>query len=346
MPPEDGKEAMSKKPTYEELEEKIRKLEKEVTTADSHRSQTYQDQQFLQILIDTIPSPIFYKCNNGIYRHCNEAFSNKILGISSDMIVNKSLFDLPDQIPPELAKIYAEKDQHLLDNPGTQTYKGKVKCSDDEIRTYQFYKSTILNESGRVAGLVGVMLDITNLEESSTRLEEQNNKLESLSYIDSLSSLYNRRKFEAVFPKLLETPGKDRLLNIAIIDIDYFKSYNDIYGHPKGDQAIKCIADVIKQNLRRPEDYAFRVGGEEFCLLFWSHDEEGAISIAEAIRNDVQKLAIEHIYNEGEKVVTISTGILSINGSRTDKESLYEEADKLLYKAKHAGRNNVKHRLN
>jgi len=337
---------MTKRPTYEELDARVKKLEKELAESASTREQIFEDQQFLQILIDTIPSPIFYKDKDGVYRHCNEAFSERILGISKNQVIDKSLFDLPEQIPVELAKIYEAKDQYLFDNPGTQTYKSDVKCSDGKVRVFQFYKSTTMSESGKVAGLVGIMLDITSLEESSSRLEKQNSELESLSYIDTLSGLYNRRKFEIIFPQQLNASGeKGRILNIAIIDIDYFKSYNDTYGHPKGDRAIKFVADVIKQNLKRPVDYAFRVGGEEFCLLFWSHDEVSAVVIANKIRTNVQELTIEHAGDGDEGVLTISMGLISICNKTNDGAMHYEEADRLLYQAKHSGRNNVKYKV-
>lgn len=337
---------MSKKPSYEELESKIIKLEENAASLDALVARAFEDQQFLKILIDTIPSPIFYKDRDGVYRHCNEAFSKIILGLDREQIVSKSLFDLPDKIPVELARIYSAKDQYLFDNPGTQTYQGEVKCSDNKIRMFQFYKSTILSESGDVVGLVGVMLDITKLEEKSSRLSIKNSQLESLSYIDALTGIFNRRKFEKIFSQQLEIPRKqNRILNIAILDIDFFKSYNDFYGHPKGDEALKLVADIIKHAMRRPDDYAFRVGGEEFCLLFWSRDESGAKTMADKIKTEVESLAIAHEGSEKKGVLTLSMGLLTIQGQNIDKELLYEEADKLLYKAKRSGRNKIKHKL-
>ena len=336
----------ARKPSYRELEDKIRALEERLADKELPYTRDFEERQFLSILLDTIPSPIFYKDSNGVYRHCNDAFATQILGIDREQIVNKSLFDLPEQIPVELAKIYAQKDQELLDKPGTQVYKGEVKCSDNKIRVFQFYKSTILKESGEVAGLVGVMLDITSMVESSSRLEKKNSELESLSYIDALTGLFNRRKFETLFPEQLAVPvQQDHILNVAILDIDDFKPFNDFYGHPEGDRALKLVANVISQTLRRPDDYAFRVGGEEFCLLFRSRDEAGARALAETIRSRVQDLAIRHDHSDGRGVVTISIGLVSVRDDQTDRAGLYEEADRLLYRAKNAGRNRVEHRV-
>lgn len=335
---------MPEKPTYEELKEKVTSLEEKACAADILGKQAFKDQQFLKILIDTIPSPIFYKDNKGIYRHCNEAFSRKILGLNRDQIINRSLFDLPDEIPADLAQLYYEKDKALFEKPGTQTYEGEVRCSDGIIRTFKFYKSTVLNKSGNVDGLVGIMLDITNMEAKHSKLATENSELKSLSYIDGLTGVLNRRKFESVFPTLLESSSKSNsFLNFAIIDIDHFKLFNDNYGHPKGDEALKNVADTIEKNLRRPDDHVFRIGGEEFCVLFHSRNVTDAMQIAETIRTDVEGLAITHAHNARKGVLTVSTGLLSIYSPTIDKLQIYEQADQLLYNAKRAGRNKTMH---
>ncbi|MBE9567920.1 MAG: diguanylate cyclase [Proteobacteria bacterium] len=336
---------MPKKPGYEELEARIKSLEKTAGDINNLSEQVFEDLQFLKIIIDTIPSPIFYKDRSGVYRHCNQAFSKTILGIDHKQIVGKSLFDLPDQIPSELADIYAEKDQYLFDNPGSQSYTGEVKCSDNRTRTFQFYKSTILTESREVAGIVGIMLDVTQFEERSSRLSMKNSELESLSYIDALTGIFNRRKFEETFSEQLQSSeDQSRMLNIAIIDIDFFKSYNDIYGHPEGDKSLKLVANIIDSAMRRPDDYAFRIGGEEFCLLFWTRDDSSAKILADRIRGDIEKLGIEHTGNKDTCLLTISMGLLSIRNKTADKTSIYEEVDKLLYKAKRSGRNQTEHK--
>jgi len=173
-----------KKPSYEELEDKVDQLEKKLALVETIGAECFSNGLFLQTLLDTIPSPIFYKDKDGIYQNCNDAFSKMILGIPKEKIINKSLFDLPDLIPHELAKVYYEKDRHLFDNPGTQIYQGAVKCSDEEIRVFSFYKATVEDDESNVVGLVGVMLDVTELENKKTELSESNSQLESFSFTD------------------------------------------------------------------------------------------------------------------------------------------------------------------
>lgn len=326
---------MDKEPSYEELKEKLRHLEQKARTADSLSHQIFEERQFLKILIDTIPSPIFHKDHEGVYRHCNEAFSRDILGLGKKQIIDKSLFDLSEKIPVKLARLYREKDLELFENPGTQVYKSTVKCSDGKDRTYQFYKSTILNESGKAVGLVGIMLDIT-------RLEQANADLESLSYIDALTGAFNRRKFDAVFPQLLKKYRPNGiLLNVAIIDIDHFKSLNDSHGHPAGDEALKSVAHTIQHNLKESSGNVFRIGGEEFCALYLSSDEADALHVAEKIRTDVEELPISNTHNSITGSLTISMGLLSLHSHQIDARRIHEEADQLMYRAKHEGRNKV-----
>ena len=325
---------MNKEPSYEELRKKLADLEQKARTADILSNQIFEERQFLKILIDTIPSPIFHKDHEGIYRHCNEAFSRDILGLHKEQILDKSLFDLPDEIPHQLAQVYREKDLELLENPGTQVYKSTVRCSDGKERIYQFYKSTIVNASGKAVGLVGIMLDIT-------RLEKKNADLESLSYHDALTGVFNRRKFDSAFPELLKQDRPaDTLLNVAIIDIDHFKDYNDAHGHPAGDEALKCVALTIQKNLEQAGGNVFRIGGEEFCALYLTSSTSDARRLAEKIRTDI---ATQPASPEGnnDSQLTISTGLLSIRGSLIDVKQIHREADRLMYRAKQSGRNRV-----
>lgn len=329
---------MQKKLTYEELEEKVKHLEKNVDIVHRIEKENFKNNQFLKILLDTIPSPIFYKDINFVYQNCNDAFSKMILGIPKEKIIKNSLFDLPEVIPPELAKIYHEQDQQLFENPGKQEYKSSVKCSDGVIRTFMFYKSTLENDTKEVIGIVGIMLDISVLEQHHLRLDEKNKHLKTLSSTDSLTGLFNRRKFDEVFPGSLRlAKRKNDILNFVMIDIDNFKLYNDTYGHSEGDNVLKLIADTLQARLLRPDDYVFRLGGEEFGLLFYSNDEISAFKLCDTIRSDVQNLKMKQINNK----ITISLGLLTIKYQFENEKIIYEEADKLMYKAKASGKNRV-----
>ena len=128
---------------YVVLEEKIKKLENS-SILNSLKQDIKINEIFFKKLFDTIPNPIFYKDINGVYQHCNDAFSKTILGIAKEEIIGKTLCDLEEVIPKEYAEIYHEKDQELFLAVKEQFYEAKVKCADEEIRSYQFYKSTFV----------------------------------------------------------------------------------------------------------------------------------------------------------------------------------------------------------
>jgi diguanylate cyclase (GGDEF)-like protein len=167
--------------------------------------------------------------------------------------------------------------------------------------------------------------------------------LEDLVKIDGLTTLYNRRYFDEIFPKRIKMHNrKDDFLVFAIIDIDYFKSYNDTYGHQSGDEVLKVLSLSFKESMKREDDYAFRLGGEEFGLLFTINQEEQGIKIVDSIRKRIENLKIEHTGNIVSKFVTVSIGVyISKYNNKCTYESVYKICDEALYIAKEQGRNRV-----
>jgi len=128
---------------------------------------------FRDILLDTIPSPIFYKDTEGVYLGCNAAFARQILGMPREEILGKSLFDLPDAIPPDLARIYHAQDLCLLRERKVQVYEEKVRCADGLRRDFLFTKGTFETAEGEVAGIIGVMLDISDRKVAEEELRKR-----------------------------------------------------------------------------------------------------------------------------------------------------------------------------
>jgi PAS domain S-box-containing protein len=136
--------------------------------------------QFLETLIDTIPSPIFYKDRKGIYRGCNKKFAEQILGLSRDEIVGRSLSDLPGAIPCDLADVYRDQDRELIREGGIQVYESEVQCADGKRRDFRFSKAAFTDAADNVAGLIGVMVDVTDhrrIEETLRQSEEKYREL-------------------------------------------------------------------------------------------------------------------------------------------------------------------------
>jgi diguanylate cyclase (GGDEF)-like protein len=181
----------------------------------------------------------------------------------------------------------------------------------------------------------------TSIMERTRELEQVNRRLEKLSRIDPLTEIPNRRYFDEVFlGEWRRSEREDRPLSVIMIDVDFFKPYNDNYGHPAGDDCLKTLADAIQVNLKRGEDFVARYGGEEFIVLLPGHPLESAEKVAEKIRTQVEGLGIIHDYSEAGEVVTISLGVAEKPLDRPlERKELIKWADQALYDSKRLGRN-------
>lgn len=197
----------------------------------------------------------------------------------------------------------------------------------------------------------GVIHDISAVRDLEQRAGErvrelaiQNRELEALSFLDPLTGVYNRRKFDAVLPYAWDAALRaDHEPGILFVDIDFFKLYNDHYGHAAGDACLKVIADRIAATARRKIDFVVRYGGEEFVVITPDVTEPGLLGLAEAIRQQVEAAAIPHAYSPVVDHVTVSIGCslgAPAQGCQ-DVHALLDTADRMLYQAKKAGRNRI-----
>jgi two-component system, cell cycle response regulator len=180
------------------------------------------------------------------------------------------------------------------------------------------------------------------LNEQKAELEKLNEELFASARRDTLTGLGNRLRMREDLETLsarLERYGHGCCLMLC--DIDFFKSYNDTYGHLAGDEVLQKVAKVISENLRRG-DMAYRYGGEEFLTILPEQTLEFATAVAERLRRRIEGLAIPHEAHRPPGVVTISVGLAALPpGERKPVEKLLKEADDALYGAKEAGRNRV-----
>ena len=149
------------------------------------------------------------------------------------------------------------------------------------------------------------------------------------------------------FQRLINQARRDKkIFCLLSLDVDNFKLYNDTYGHQDGDSVLFNIANILNENMKRPNDVAFRMGGEEFSAIYTVDEEKNVFDVAEKIRKLVEEQKIEHKKNSVSEYVTASFGVTfvdfekNVNGQK-DKDILYKFADDLLYKAKESGKNRV-----
>ncbi|HUL77149.1 MAG TPA: diguanylate cyclase [Vicinamibacteria bacterium] len=188
-------------------------------------------------------------------------------------------------------------------------------------------------------------MDRQNRELTETRrqLEHRNRDLERISALDTLTQIANRRRFDAALRQEWRRSARDEApLSLVFCDIDYFKSFNDTYGHQAGDECLVRVAQAVEETLNRPADLAARYGGEEFIALLVDTAADGARILAERMRARVGALRIEHRASGIAPHLTVSLGVASVvPRPATRPEDLVDLADRALYAAKEAGRNRV-----
>lgn len=174
-------------------------------------------------------------------------------------------------------------------------------------------------------------------------LFKANQKLENLAALDGLTQISNRRRFDECLAQEWRRLAREQLpLSLILIDVDYFKLYNDSYGHQAGDECLQKVAGAISQNLKRPADIAARYGGEEFAVILPNTNAEGAWEAAKLIQQSVEKLQLVHKASEVSEHITLSMGVSSMVPDHQKTEAiLIAAADQAVYEAKEKGRNKI-----
>jgi len=246
----------------------------------------------------------------------------RFLGVSKQEVIGqKSHFFIHDDtcdVQPEDILITA--------STGT-TWEGElcIQSSDQQLKWIHSAVHPELDADYNVCSYTNIIQDISDRK-----------AIEELSITDPLTKLYNRRHFEQVLDQELRLAARNKsAVTLAIIDIDYFKKYNDCYGHPAGDQALIQVAQIFSQSLNRPNDYVFRLGGEEFGFIFSDFNREQTLHFLNNIKAQVEQLNITHAESDIREHMTISIGAhISCNDHRLDSNQLYIKADEALYQAK------------
>ena len=215
-----------------------------------------------------------------------------------------------------------------------KTWKGEIK-NKKKNGDYYWVKASIspmFDNKGEIISYTAIREDITDKK-----------IIEEISITDGLTNIYNRRYFDEIFPKIInEAKRKNELVAFVFMDIDHFKQYNDNYGHQKGDEVLINFAACLKQSLHRSSDYTFRLGGEEFAVVYQMETKEKAVEFANNLRKNIENLKIEHKYSSVSSYITASMGLICKNANEIVIDEIYKQADDLLYQAKRSGRNQVK----
>ncbi len=308
----------------------------------------------LKVLPVTVENAIKHKRDEGLFNMLSHAMrsindSVYITDLSDNVIfVNKAFCEAYGYEEDEIIG----KPRNVLWSKSTDDEKArelldktlKAGCSMEVTHRHKsgaelavsLSRSSIKNEYGEEVAIAAVSRDITERK----RLEE---KLRALSFLDELTGIANRRSYEKFIEAEWRRATRERTsLSVILIDIDYFKLYNDTYGHQAGDECLRLVASAIDKVAKRQGDMVARYGGEEFIVVLPGTDASGVGILAEAMREKVSSLEIAHKSSEVGPFVTISLGVASmLPVPGTEPSTLVAAADIELYRAKQFGRNRI-----
>lgn len=246
------------------------------------------------------------------------------------------------QIEQQYYSLYYQplRDYRALNNPQLPAVGVTLIWDDVTDEVKEFHQNIFINIIWAILGFLLVELVLF----FALKFEMKMRRMERLVAIDSLTKIFNRRDFEKrIENETRRAMRNESALSVIMCDIDYFKQFNDCYGHLQGDVCLRAVAKVLKTSLHRAADYVARYGGEEFVLVLPDTGLDEAKKIAEKLRLAVMQLGIEHAGSKVNSAVTVSLGVAGVAHMRKKSRhiNLVREADKCLYQAKEKGRNCV-----
>lgn len=198
----------------------------------------------------------------------------------------------------------------------------------------------VVRKDGEVEALVGFMFDISERKKTEEHLLRLQKQLEEYSFQDGLTGIANRRMFDTVLEREWSSAQRSGApLSVIVLDIDYFKQYNDHYGHIKGDECLRRVARTLSLAANRPRDFIARIGGEEFVWLLPETDAESARLVANKCLHLIRQQQIPHEFSAVSPQLSLSLGVGTTHATQHTTALVFvEQVDKLLYQAKRNGR--------
>ncbi|MEL6129635.1 MAG: diguanylate cyclase [Cyanobacteria bacterium J06627_3] len=304
--------------------------------------QAWQESQlFIQGILDASTNILYVNdFASGINYYVNGYMEN-ILGYSPEEV---------RQIGAQFLEAIAHRDNiktiHQARQKLAQSKSGDIIESEYRLQHKQgnwrwmLCRETIFkwNQDGTPLQLLGTATDITVHKKNAEALQQQNQELTALARVDALTQIANRRAFDEFLSNAWAARNHTPL-TLILCDIDYFKLYNDTYGHQAGDECLRLVAQALKKAVKRQPDLVARYGGEEFAVVLPNTALAGAKHVAQTIQTTVQALDIEHRLSTVKPYVTISLGIATVSSTANGSpQELIAAADQGLYQAKSEGR--------
>jgi diguanylate cyclase (GGDEF)-like protein/PAS domain S-box-containing protein len=293
-----------------------------------------QQARRLSTLVNSLDEGLLIVEASGRIQYANPA-SERYLGYAPSELSGLALADL---LAPAVADDYLDHIRSWIDDPASERYRGAreelIRRRDGIPRAMDFSLTPM--HAGEPL-FVALLHDITHHKQSETALQRA-------ALVDPLTRIANRRHFDTFLEKEWQRAIRSAApLSLIVLDVDHFKLYNDTLGHAAGDACLRRVAEALQSHALRPTDLAARYGGEEFVLLFAETPAENALHLAEVIRGHIEGLMVPNPRSPTSEWITVSIGVATIVPTKLDvKEQLFIEADRVMYEAKEAGRNQVR----
>lgn len=290
----------------------------------------------LEQIFSSYSDPMWVIREDGIVIRANNAMLEMLGKTEEDIIGRPCAAFLNDSLCDQLA--CPLKNNHQV----THEIDIRLSTATSEGNYFLLTSAPLITIDG-TPGIVAQFKDITSRKKAEAALELANASLEKMAKIDGLTQIANRRSFDdALIKEWLRLQRTEQPLSLLLGDIDYFKKYNDHYGHQAGDDCLRQVGKALAGSALRPADQTARYGGEEFVLLLPEVDIEGALEVGQRALDAIAKLSISHEKSEVSDIVSISIGAATLTPNQSQQpEELVALADKALYLAKEQGRNRV-----
>jgi diguanylate cyclase (GGDEF)-like protein/PAS domain S-box-containing protein len=314
------------------------KLQDEIILRKKTEISLKNSEERYKTLVELSPEMLDVR-HEGTILYMNPAGIQMLEAASQDQVIGKPILDF---IHPSDWNTVKQQEQEKLEM-GMLSQKTEEKFVTLHGKNLDVeVKATRIPYDGKDA-ILAISRDITKQKRMERNLLRANEHLAELATVDGLTGVANRRRMdEFLKSEWSRSIRNSTLLSFIMLDIDYFKNYNDKYGHLIGDECLIAVAAEIRKALSRPSDFLARYGGEEFAVILPETHLEGAMHVAERIRKQVAALAIPHTKSRIGNTITVSVGVSTMMGNVFNEAALLiDTADKALYASKRNGRDQV-----
>ncbi|WP_341489057.1 diguanylate cyclase [Photobacterium damselae subsp. damselae] len=323
---------------WHEMQESLRT---EIERREETEQTLAQQNNLLDTIINSSTDPIGLVNQYWVYIGCNELFAQS-LGYTKETLLGKSAEEV---ISSDKWEMFRQSDREVMELGRSTKTEDCVLKNDGTLVWYEVQKSPFIDPTDGARGMLIIARDVTERKKAEQQLADAIMELQALSFIDGLTRIANRRSFDDSLHRMWHSHIRlQQPLTLIFCDIDYFKAFNDSYGHQIGDTVLREVATVLSSVIQRETDEVARYGGEEFAILLPTTDSKGGEYVAKKLQKALALRAKEAPFCDIPTTLTLSIGITTVIPQPNEGfQHFLEQADKALYQAKAAGRNCYRH---